>query len=108
MRKDFRLVSFIVFLAFLIVSASLISGCSSAEKTKNEEAGLDEKKKEELDMTAYFAAKCGFCHELDRIEKYQKKDWDNILKRMYQYDNGANLTKDDYPLLLDYLKKTFK
>ncbi|MCX7831669.1 MAG: hypothetical protein N2440_02070 [Actinobacteria bacterium] len=98
----------------LIISLALsllLIGCSSSKtKENNVDASIDKKKKEELDQAAFFAAKCGFCHDLDRIEKsgHRGDEWENVLKKMYQYDNGANLTEEDYPLLLDYLKKTYK
>jgi cytochrome c553 len=101
----------LVFLV-LILTLSLVSNlaCSKSSANSSEEVKLDEKKKKELDEVAFFAAKCGFCHDLDRIEKakYKGDEWKNVLDRMYQYDNGANLTKEDYPVLLQYLKKTYK
>lgn len=97
-------------LLVLLMAATLIFvGCTKKE-SNTERAGLDENKKKELDVAAFFAAKCGFCHDLDRIEKsgYSGDQWEDVLKRMYSYDNGANLTKEDYPILLDYLKKTYR
>lgn len=101
---------FAVLIGMVLAVSVFISGCSSSSSDKKTEASLDEQKKKELDQAAFFASKCGFCHDLDRIEKsnYKGDQWENVLKKMYEYDNGANLTKDDYPVLLDYLKKTYK
>lgn len=100
------------FLIVLLLTLSVIPGmgCSKSSANKSAEVNLDEKKKKELDEVAFFAAKCGFCHDLDRIDKakYRGDQWKNVLDKMYQYDNGANLTKEDYPVLLQYLKKTYK
>lgn len=103
--------TFTLVLIFLLILSVFITGCSSS---KNKEIKFDKsinkKKKEELDKAALFASKCSNCHNLDKIEKsgYKIDEWENVLKRMYEYDNGANLTKKDYPLLLDYLKKTYR
>lgn len=112
MKKKYFSSLIVLLMAFLILASGVfISGCSKSTKANsNSAAGIDEKKKKELDEVAFFAAKCGFCHDLDRIEKskYRGDQWENVLKRMYQYDNGANLTKDDYQVILNYLKKTYK
>lgn len=109
---DIKRIVFVVAAVMIISSLTLsFAGCSKASnKAKSSNVNIDAQKKKELDETAFFAAKCGFCHDLDRIEKskYRGDQWENVLKRMYQYDNGANLTKDDYPVLLEYLKKTYK
>jgi hypothetical protein len=104
--KTNRLIKFVAILSIFVL---VLTGCGKKETTKKEQK-ISEQEKKELDMAAFFAAKCGFCHDLDRIEKshYRGDQWENVLKRMYSYDNGANLTKDDYPVLLEYLKKTYK
>jgi len=93
----------------IMVLALILAGCTKKQSTENK-INLDEQKKKELDLAAFFAAKCGFCHDLDRIEKsgYKGDQWESVLKRMHNYDNGANLTKEDYPVLLEYLKKTYR
>lgn len=103
----------LVLVAALVVllAAVLISGCS--QKASEPEKKLEQLSPEEkayLEKKALFSAKCGFCHDLDRIENAQYKgdEWEPVVKRMYQHDRGANLTPDDYEPILEYLKETYK
>lgn len=95
----------------LIIPIAFISGC--AKKADDPEKKIEQLSPEEkayLERKALFSAKCGFCHDLDRIEKAQYKadEWESVVKRMYQHDRGANLTPDDYEPILEYLKETYK
>lgn len=85
----------------------MIGGCSTKKKPESKVSSEEEKI---LEQQAFFASKCGFCHDLERIEKsgFRGNQWDKVVQRMLLHDNGANLTPKDVPPILDYLKRTYK
>ena len=51
---------------------------------------------------------CTMCHELHRIRDTgaTREEWDDILVHMI--NEGAPLTDDDFPILLNYLARNFR
>ena len=51
---------------------------------------------------------CTMCHELHRIRETgaSREEWDDILVHMI--NEGAPLSDDDFPVLLNYLARNFK
>ena len=51
---------------------------------------------------------CTVCHDLGRVRRQggSREDWDDTLSAML--NEGAMLSEQDYPVLLDYLAKNFK
>jgi cytochrome c5 len=51
---------------------------------------------------------CTHCHELHRIREsqYSRDEWEDLLVHMI--GEGAQLSDDDFPVLLNYLARNFK
>jgi len=51
---------------------------------------------------------CTQCHRLDRVKLRggTRQDWDDLLSHML--NEGAPLSDDDYPILLNYLARNFR
>ena len=51
---------------------------------------------------------CTHCHDLHRVREsqYTREEWDDLLTHMI--GEGAELSDDDYPVLLNYLTRNFK
>ena len=51
---------------------------------------------------------CTVCHDLGRVRRQggSRDDWDDTLSAML--NEGAMLSEQDYPVLLDYLTRNFK
>jgi len=51
---------------------------------------------------------CTHCHDLHRIREsqYSRQEWDDLLVHMI--GEGAELSDDDFPVLLNYLARNFK
>jgi cytochrome c5 len=51
---------------------------------------------------------CTVCHDLGRVRRQggSREDWDDTLGAML--NEGAMLSEQDYPVLLDYLARNFK
>jgi cytochrome c5 len=51
---------------------------------------------------------CTVCHDLGRVRRQggSREDWDDTLGAML--NEGAMLSEQDYPVLLDYLTRNFK
>jgi len=51
---------------------------------------------------------CTHCHELHRIResRYTRDEWEDLLVHMI--GEGAELSDDDFPVLLNYLTRNFK
>jgi cytochrome c5 len=51
---------------------------------------------------------CTHCHDLHRVREsaYTRDEWDDLLTHMI--GEGAELSDDDYPVLLNYLARNFR
>jgi hypothetical protein len=107
-RHALKAIAGLIFVAFSF--GVLATGCSKAEETKSSSGAAPAVDRELLEQQKLFAAKCGFCHGLDRVTNshHRGDEWDAVVKRMVNHDNGANLTPKDVPIIIDYLKKTYK
>jgi len=98
------------FIFVMFSFGALVAGCSKAEEKKSSSPAAPVVDKELLEQQKLFTAKCGFCHGLDRVTNshHRGDEWDAVVQRMVNHDNGANLTLKDVPMIIDYLKKTYK
>lgn len=108
-----RLLVVAALFAVAVLGSSLaVAGCSTTGATKGEAGGQGSTKvdPETLEQQKLFAAKCGFCHDLERVAKsgHKGKEWEQVVARMVNHDNGSCLTAKDVPVLVEYLKKTYR
>ena len=84
-------------LTLCVSGLAFAAGQEASEKTK-----APEDKGKEL-----FETTCSGCHDLDlTIGLRQTKDeWTGLVQRMV--DRGAYLSKEQFPVLIDYLAKTY-